>query len=993
MNEEEGRDHTTRSRMRNLTAVMVVHPINFLLSSPLMSLKGLLPLLVCLVCVRHGSCSTHPQDGIKSVLVWTNYDYRTRTVSALKSLSTQWKNTPTSWSHSDDPCGDNWEGITCKDSRVKKLKLFNMGIEGTLHSDIQSLSELEHLDLSYNRNLGGSLPPSIGNLKQLVVLRLIGCNFGDRIPIEVGNLLNLHVLSLNSNRLTGEIPASLGRLSNLTWLDLAGNQLTGHLPTTSSDEASGLDQLVNTLHLHLNQNQLSGRIPNSLFGSNMKFIHILLDHNNFSGEIPESIGLVRSLKILRLDNNYLNGFVPSSIGNLTLLDALNLANNKLIGPMPNLTGMHALNYLDLSNNTFDPSELPEWLLDVQNLTTLIIESGRLHGEVPPSLFSFPQLQQLRLNDNEFSGTLDMGSNISHQLEMVDFRNNALSSVTLSSDYNNTILLVGNPVCSNAQLHETEYCHEHQDSGSDSSITDCLHPYEGPIVCRAPSFSDISHNLAPMANRIASLLNGTPVSFSLPNYFFDGNAYLRVQLTICPSSAKYFTRREILLWFDLSSENLALSAMYGPCYFDPWQYSFRRKVNRGLIVGIAVGCVAAVLAIAGLGIYALWQKKRAKKAIILHNPFASWGSTGGDAGDAPQLKLARCFSLDELRKCTDDFSKDNEIGSGGYGKVYKATLQDGTTVAIKRSQKGSKQGGVEFKTEIEMLSRVHHKNLVELIGFCFEKGERMLVYEYISNGTLTENLSGRRHTQLDWKRRLHIALDAAKGLAYLHELAKPPIIHRDVKSNNILLDDDLAAKVADFGLSMLVNDSNLGHVSTSVKGTMGYLDPEYFMTQQLTAKSDVYSFGVVMLELMTGRLPIQKGKYIVREVKMGLDEKDKEYCGLKHMIDPSILNDECIVGFGKFVELALRCVEDASDDRPTMDEIVKEIEIMLKDDKLKENSASSSSSSADTELRQTYDELLLLSREVNSDGVRRSDRYLFSDLSETNACAVLDRGNE
>lgn len=136
--------------------------------------------------------------------------------------------------------------------------------------------------------------------------------------------------------------------------------------------------------------------------------------------------------------------------------------------------------------------------------------------------------------------------------------------------------MGNPVCSNAQLHETEYCHEHQDSGSDSSITDCLHPYEGPIVCRAPSFSDISHNLAPMANRIASLLNGTPVSFSLPNYFFDGNAYLRVQLTICPSSAKHFTRREILLWFDLSSENLALSAMYGPCYFDPWQYSFRRK---------------------------------------------------------------------------------------------------------------------------------------------------------------------------------------------------------------------------------------------------------------------------------------------------------------------------------------------------------------------------------------------------------------------------------
>ncbi|URE47142.1 leucine-rich repeat receptor-like protein kinase [Musa troglodytarum] len=204
-------------------------------------------------------------------------------------------------------------------------------------------------------------------------------------------------------------------------------------------------------------------------------------------------------------------------------------------------------------------------------------------------------------------------------------------------------LVGNPVCSNAQLHETEYCHEPQDSGSGSSITDCLHPYEGPIVCRAPSFSDVSRNLAPMANRLASMVNGTPVSFSLQNYFFDGDAYLQVQLTICPSSAKHFTRREILQWFDLSSQSLALSEIYGPCYFDPWQYSFRRSgiefllstlfdfvsrthrsvrlsVNRGLIAGIVVGCVAAVLAIAGLGSYALWQKKRAKKAIILQNPF-------------------------------------------------------------------------------------------------------------------------------------------------------------------------------------------------------------------------------------------------------------------------------------------------------------------------------------------------------------------------------------
>lgn len=186
---------------------------------------------------------------------------------------------------------------------------------------------------------------------------------------------------------------------------------------------------------------------------------------------------------------------------------------------------------------------------------------------------------------------------------------------------------------------------------------------------------------------------------------------------------------------------------------------------------------------------------------------------------------------------------SELGSGGYGKVYKGMLSDGQMVAIKRAQQGSTQGGHEFKTEIELLSRVHHKNLVGLVGFCFEQGEQILVYEFMSNGSLKDSLTGtctvwslaaqtfryiltpcelfigRSGIALDWKRRLRVALGSARGLAYLHELADPPIIHRDVKSTNILLDDNLTAKVADFGLSKLVSDCTKGHVSTQVKGTL------------------------------------------------------------------------------------------------------------------------------------------------------------------------------
>ncbi|KAI7748743.1 hypothetical protein M8C21_020211, partial [Ambrosia artemisiifolia] len=197
---------------------------------------------------------------------------------------------------------------------------------------------------------------------------------------------------------------------------------------------------------------------------------------------------------------------------------------------------------------------------------------------------------------------------------------------------------------------------------------------------------------------------------------------------------------------------------------------------------------------------------------------SWAPSTKDNGGAPQLKGARWFSYDELKKSTNNFSETNLIGSGGYGNVYKGVIPSGPIVAIKKAEKGSMQGGFEFKTEIELLSRVHHKNLVGLVGFCFEKKEQMLVYEFMSKGTLRESLSGKSEIHLDWKRRLRVALGCARGLAYLHELADPPIIHRDIKSTNILLDENLTAKVADFGLSKLISDSEKGHVSTQVKGT-------------------------------------------------------------------------------------------------------------------------------------------------------------------------------
>ncbi|XP_059454438.1 leucine-rich repeat receptor protein kinase HPCA1-like [Corylus avellana] len=894
-----------------------------------------------------------------------------RDASPLQSLKESWEHTPPSWRNSHDPCGTPWEGVNCSNSRVTALGLSTMGLKGQLSGDIGGLSELRSLDLSYNRDLTGSLSAQLGDLQNLSILILAGCGFSGDIPHELGKLAELSYLALNSNNFTGNIPPSLGNLSKLYWLDLADNQLTGHLPI-STPTTPGLDLLLKIKHFHFNKNQLSGPIPAKLFSSKMVLIHVLFDSNQLFGSIPSTLGLVQTLEVLRLDRNALTGDVPSNLNNLTNINELNLAQNNLTGPIPDLSKMAALNYVDLSNNSFDPSEAPAWFSTLQSLTTLVMEYGKLQGPVPQKLFSFPHIQQVKLRNNEFNDTLNMDKDISPQLQLVDLQNNQIAAVTLGAGYTKILILIGNPACS-PNLSNTKYCHLQEQTTMPYSTSlancgsklcpldqklspqscECAYPYEGTLYIR-PIIRELS-NVAlfqSLERNISIKLGLTSGSVSIQNLSFNGEDYLQVQLALFPAEGKYFNRSEIQrIGFDLSKETFRLPKEFGPYYFQASPYVFQDSdrgttiISTGLIVGIAVGSAILVLVLLGVGTYAVRQKKRAEKAIGMSRPFASWAPSGKDSGGAPQLQGARWFSYDELKKCSNNFSDSNEIGHGGYGKVYRGILSDGQVLAIKRAQQGSMQGGLEFKTEIELLSRVHHKNLVALVGFCFEQGEQMLVYEYMPNGTLRNSLAGRSNIHLDWKRRLRVALGSARGLAYLHELANPPTIHRDVKSTNILLDENLTAKVSDFGLSKLVSDTFKGYVSTQVKGTLGYLDPEYYLTQQLTEKSDVYSFGVVMLELVTAKQPIEKGKYIVKEVRMAMDKNDEEHYGLKDMMDSSIRNTPNLIGFGRFLELAMQCLEDTAADRPTMSEVVKAIETILQNDSLATNSTTSASTSA------------------------------------------------
>ncbi|KAF8040830.1 hypothetical protein BT93_B2912 [Corymbia citriodora subsp. variegata] len=900
----------------------------------------------------------------------TNKDDET----VLLTLKAQWQNTPPNWSNSSDPCRLPWDGVTCdSNSRVTGLKLSGMQIKGLLLGQIAGLTELTYLDLSLNKDLNGSIPPHLGSLQNLKNLSLAGCSLSGSIPDELGNLTELTFLALNTNNLSGNIPPSLGKLSQLYWFDVSENQLTGPLPV-STDTTPGLDLLFKCQHFHFSKNRLSGAIPDKLFSSNMSLIHILFDDNQFNGSIPSTVGLVQTLEALRLDRNSFSGNVPSTLSDLRQLSELNLAYNGLNGTLPNLTGMSSLSYIDLSNNSFAASAAPDWFSTLSSLTTLIIQFGLLQGTVPPKLFGLPQLEKVDMSYNAFNGTLYMGTSVSPKLVLVNLTDNHIESLT-TSPYRKTLIigLMGNLACTNTPVLSTlGYCRVQQpqaystptDCPDESCPSDqklnprtctCAVPYEATLTFKAPSFSDLNNVtlFQSLEVRLWQALNLTNDSVSLQNISFrPGNGYLMVPVAFFPSDGMDFSRSDIGRIGSIMTNHIFQQPHeFGPYLFSADRYPFLDpghgiRISIGVIAGIAVCCSVLVLGLVWFAIYAIRQKKRAQRAMELSKPFASWISRGSDGGGAPQLKGARWFYFDEIKTCANGFSESNEIGSGGYGRVYRGMLPDGQLLAIKRAQQGSMQGAHEFKTEIELLSRVHHKNLVGLVGFCHEQGEQMLVYEYMPNGTLRESLSGKTSIHLDWKRRLQIALGSARGLAYLHELANPPIIHRDVKSTNILLDKTLVAKVADFGLSKMVADSGKGHVSTHVKGTMGYLDPEYYMTQLLTDKSDVYSFGVVMLELITAKPPLNKGKYIVREVRMAMDKNDQDYYGLRQVMDPSLLDVGRLEGFTWFLELAMRCLEESSANRPRMNEVVKEIEMILQADGIDTSMTSASSSTTD-----------------------------------------------
>ncbi|KAF5941115.1 hypothetical protein HYC85_022282 [Camellia sinensis] len=526
-------------------------------------------------------------------------------------------------------------------------------------------------------------------------------------------------------------------------------------------------------------------------------------------------------------------------------------------------------------------------------------------------------------------------------------------------------LHSNPICNNANIPNIgQFCGS-QTGGNDipenltKSTMVCLIqecPVDGnyefmpvsPMLCvcaaplrigyrlKSPSFSYFSPYVYQFETYLTSSLNLEPYQLSIESIVWEEGPRLRMYLKLFPriidDHTHIFNLSEILrIRGRFTSWNFTGSDLFGPyellnfTLLGPYSYvNFGTQVkgiSKGVLVAIVLAAVAVSVIVSAVVTF-LVVRRHARHQHTL--------SRRRSSASRLSIKIdgVKNFTFKEMTLATEDFNSSTQVGQGGYGKVYRGILSDNTIVAIKRAKEGSLQGQKEFLTEIQMLSRLHHRNLVSLVGYCDEEGEQLLVYEFMPNGTLQDWLSAKSKETLNFGVRLQIALGSAKGILYLHTEADPPIFHRDIKASNILLDTKLTAKVADFGLSRLapvMDDEGTvpNHVSTIVKGTPGYLDPEYFLTRKLTDKSDVYSLGVVFLEILTGMKPITHGKNIVREVNLA------HQSGTMFSIIDSRMGSypaECVE---RLIALALGCCQDKPEQRPSMLDVVRELENILR----------------------------------------------------------------
>ncbi|KAK7245464.1 hypothetical protein RIF29_40310 [Crotalaria pallida] len=851
-------------------------------------------------------------------------------------------------------------------SKLDYLDLSMNNFVGKIPDDIDRLSNLQYLNLSYT-NFSGDIPASIGRFKELRHLPLQYCLFNGTVPDEIGNLSNLETLDLSSNyelppsklpltwtklnklkvfhmygcNLVGEIPETIGEMVALEKLDISQNSLTGHIPSglfmlknlsilflsrnSLSGEIPGVVEALNLTIIDLSNNDLTGKIPDD-FGKLQKLTGLGLSVNKLSGEIPESLGLLPSLIDFRVPFNNLSGTLPPELGRSSKLGSFHIASNNLSGRLPeNLCFYGELLNLTAYDNNLS-GELPESLGNCSSLLELKIYNNQFSGNIPSGLWTSFNLISFMVSHNKFTGVLPerLSLNVSRfEISYNQFSGRIPAGV---SSWTNVVVfdasknffdgsipqeitslpkliallldqnLLTGPIPPDIiswkslvtlNLSQNQLSGQIPDAIGQLPVLSQLdlseNQFSGQVPSRLPRVTNLNLSSNNLTGKVPNEFeNSAYASSFLNNPGLCADTPL-LNLTLCDSSTTPSSSKD-------SSWSLALIVSL-------------------VVVGFLLACSMPLLII----------RRCRKRKQGLDN---SW-----------KLISFQRLSFTESN-IVSSMTEHNIIGSGGYGTVYRVPINGLGYVAVKKisnNRKLDKKLENSFHAEVKVLSNIRHNNIVKLLCCISNEDSMLLVYEYLENRSLDRWLHKKRkassgvsgsvhHVVLDWPKRLKIAIGVAQGLSYMHHDCSTPIVHRDVKTSNIILDSQFNAKVADFGLArMLIKPGELETMS-HVVGSFGYIAPEYVQTTRVSEKIDVFGFGVILLELTTGK-EANKGDEHSSLSEWSWSQfhggTNIEELLDKEVMEPSYLDEMCNV-----FKLGVMCTSTLPDSRPSMKEVLQ-----------------------------------------------------------------------
>ncbi|KAK9144355.1 hypothetical protein Sjap_004258 [Stephania japonica] len=842
-------------------------------------------------------------------------------------------------------------------SSLKLLEFFNAfsnSFSGPLPQEISRLHSLQYLNLGGSFFDGEIQPSLFGDLKRLQFLDLAGNSLNGTIPTELGLLSGIQRLEIGYNTLSGAIPKEIGNLSNLTYLDISNNFLSGFLPpeigSLSKLESlflfknhltgpipDSFSELKATREIDLSDNALSGSIP--LGFSNLKWLkNLSLMNNKLVGEIPEGVGELEFLEKLLLWNNSLSGKLPPNLGSNSKLQKLDVSSNFLSGPLPpNLCQGNQLVRLILFSNQFD-SQLPKTLANCSSLWRFRIENNRFQGPIPQGFGLLPNLTFMDVSMNNLSGEIPMDLGDSSGLEYLNLSKNvfgfqlpqniwrASSLQIFSAKFSGIVGSIPDFVgCRNVYKIELDgnflngtipwdisHCQKLiKLSISRNSLTGII-PYE---LSTLPAITELD-------------LSGNRLSGSIPANFGNSSTIEMFNVSFnflsgeIPASGAVFPNLHSSSF--LGNPGLCGKILHKPC--NPGAVAGEADVtSRERNKKTSGGAIVWIMAVSfGIGLFVLIAGTKCFKANHSRRSFHHSQQKPGPWTLTAFQRLT--FTVDDVLECLN--MSDTIIGMGSTGSVYKAVMPGGEIIAVKKLWAKQKETVMMRRrrgalAEVEVLGNVRHRNIVRLLACCTNSVTTLLLYEYMPNGSLDDVLHGKSkgHVEADWGTRYKIAVGVAQGMCYLHHDCDPPIVHRDVKPSNILLDAEMEARVADFGVAKLIESDEQS--MSVIAGSYGYIAPEYAYTLQVDEKSDIYSYGVVLMEMLCGRRSVDRdfgeGNSIVDWVRSKIKEKD----GLSEILDKKagsgckqVMEEMVMV-----MRIALLCTSRNPADRPSMREVI------------------------------------------------------------------------